>query len=304
MLRVGIRLRPSAVKLRQAIARTKINRDYGSAELFALFPAPSDPMFAVLCLSGAQVAMGAFGRYAHPHSPKWQYSQVPSTIPTTRQIDNFYHHEFTERLPWSPTAVQEEHIHAVRGTVYIGVFSCLAGITPGGVLAYGLATALVLEVGVTCWDFVIEDSTRLRYPATERVTHTLMAINFGAILYAWLPIIVNDWGAANTGITLSSYGVFTPLYALCAGGLALFAVRDELASRRLRRCVAQVSIMDLNENMISIKVISLKVMYKECIGEAVWGIVFHPIDVTPCVMLQRITLRLRINRKRRCFGKM
>ena len=128
-------------------------------------------------------------------------------------------------------------------------------------MAYGLATALVMEVGVTCWDFVVEDNTRLRYPATERVTHTLMAINFGAILYAWLPIIVNDWGAANTGITLSSYGVFTPLYGLCVGGLALFAVRDEMASRRLRRCVAQVGVLEVNGGVVccvftrSIKVI-------------------------------------------------
>ena len=61
------------------------------------------------------------------------------------------------------------HVYLIRGTVYIGVFSCLAGVTPGGALAYGLATALIAEVGVTCWDFVTEDATRLRYPATERV---------------------------------------------------------------------------------------------------------------------------------------
>ena len=45
----------------------------------------------------------------------------------------------------------------------------MAGVTPGGALAYGLATALIAEVGVTCWDFVTEDATRLRYPATKRV---------------------------------------------------------------------------------------------------------------------------------------
>ena len=50
-------------------------------------------------------------------------------------FDNFYHHEFTERLPWSATAVKEQHIHAVRGSVYVGVFACFAGVTPHGALA-------------------------------------------------------------------------------------------------------------------------------------------------------------------------
>jgi uncharacterized protein (TIGR01777 family) len=170
-------------------------------------------MFPVLCLSGAQVAMGAF--------------------------DNFYHHEFTERLPWTPTAAHEQHIHAIRGSVYVGVFACFAGVVPQGALAYGLAAALVGEVGVTCWDFVVEDATRLRYPATERVTHTLMAINYGAILGHWLPLVLGTWALQPTGLALQSYGAFTPLYAACAAGLGAWAVRDQLASRRLQRFAQQ-----------------------------------------------------------------
>lgn len=55
-------------------------------------------------------------------------------------------------------------------------------------MAYGFAGILGVEAGLTLYDFVTEDRTRL-LPWTERVTHTLLTLNFGAILALWLPVI-------------------------------------------------------------------------------------------------------------------
>ena len=184
-----------------------------AAAWLADVPTSGDPMYPVLCLSAFQVCMGLF--------------------------DVVYHHELLCRLPWTPTAADEQHIHAVRTAVYVAVYGCFAGVTPHGMLAYALAAGLIAEIGVTCWDFVVEDRTRLFYPESERITHTLMAINYGAILGYFLPVLVGEWGALPTGVELTTYGLFTPLYVGCAAGLGLWTVRDELASRRLARFAEQ-----------------------------------------------------------------
>ena len=61
MLRACLRLRPLAARLRQAPAKRRFGIANMLPDMLTHLPAPSDPMFAVLCLSGAQVVMGAFG---------------------------------------------------------------------------------------------------------------------------------------------------------------------------------------------------------------------------------------------------
>ena len=116
MLRTCLRLRPLATRLRQAPAKRRFGIANMLPDMLTHLPAPSDPMFAVLCLSGAQVVMGAFGQSVmHACIPSILFlTDFATNVPATHMLDNFYHHEFTERLPWSPTAVEEEHIHAIR----------------------------------------------------------------------------------------------------------------------------------------------------------------------------------------------
>ena len=176
---------------------------------------PSHAMVAPLCLAGVQVAMGAF--------------------------DNIYHHEIKERLPWSTTALKEQHIHSLRGGMYVMVFFALAGVEPHGYLAYGLAGTLVVECGITLWDFVTEDRTRLHRGGlipSERITHTLMTLNYGAILACWLPVLLFDWGAQSTGIVFVNYGLPSLLSAVAATCVGAWCVRDAYSVRRLARIVA------------------------------------------------------------------
>ena len=60
-------------------------------------------------------------------------------------------------------------------------------------------SVLVVEVFVTLMDFVEEDMSR-KLPASERINHTLLALNYGAILVLLLPILI-EWAGrpAATG---------------------------------------------------------------------------------------------------------
>ena len=63
-----------------------------------------------------------------------------------------------------------------------------------------IIAVLVAEIVITLMDFVEEDMSR-KLPASERINHTLLAINYGAILVLLLPVLI-AWAAQPTGITV------------------------------------------------------------------------------------------------------
>ena len=82
MLRTCLRLRPLATRLRQAPAKRRFGIANMLPDMLTHLPAPSDPMFAVLCLSGAQVVMGAFGQSVMHAFPLFYFSRIlPLTFP-------------------------------------------------------------------------------------------------------------------------------------------------------------------------------------------------------------------------------
>src|SRR4051794_31454707 len=91
-------------------------------------------------------------------------------------FDTVYHHELTESLPQKTGARRELAIHAIRALIYSTLFLGLSYWTWQGWLALLLLGVFAVEIVLTLWDFVVEDRTRL-LPATERVTHTVLAIN-------------------------------------------------------------------------------------------------------------------------------
>jgi uncharacterized protein (TIGR01777 family) len=92
---------------------------------------------------------------------------------------------------------------------------------------------LVVEVFVTLMDFVEEDLSR-KLPASERINHTLLALNYGAILVLLLPVLI-EWAGQPTGIQSAFYGFWSILAAVAAVGAGVGGVRDLAASRRLAR---------------------------------------------------------------------
>jgi uncharacterized protein (TIGR01777 family) len=153
-------------------------------------------------------------------------------------FDTIYHHELTETLAQRTTARKELAIHALRALLYSTLFVGLAYWKWHGAMALLLLGVFAVEIVLTLWDFVVEDRTRV-LPATERVTHTVLAINGGAFI-ALLALNVPAWFAQPTGLAWSPHGWLSVFLALCGIGVGLSGVRDALAALRLGRVAGKV----------------------------------------------------------------
>ncbi|MES2262873.1 MAG: TIGR01777 family oxidoreductase [Pseudomonadota bacterium] len=148
-------------------------------------------------------------------------------------FDTLYHHELTEALPRQPGARRELGIHALRSLIYSVLFVGLSCWTWHGWWALALLLIFGVEVGLTLWDFVTEDQTRL-LPASERVTHTVLAMNGGAFV-CLLVLNTPAWFTAPTAFVWQPYGGLSVFLALCGVGVGLSGVRDALAAMALER---------------------------------------------------------------------
>ncbi|MEP3277479.1 MAG: TIGR01777 family oxidoreductase [Stappiaceae bacterium] len=163
-------------------------------------------------------------------------------------FDTLYHHEGTERLAWRASQKNELRLHGVRNLLYALIFVCFGWFEPHGILTVVLATILAIEVFITLWDFVEEDLTRI-LPATERINHTLLALNYGAILALAAPYLY-AWSMLETKLVSTHYGWWTVLATISAVGVGIFGVRDLLAasrSDRLLQPAADLLVSELSE---------------------------------------------------------
>jgi uncharacterized protein (TIGR01777 family) len=148
-------------------------------------------------------------------------------------FDTLYHHELTEALPQRATARLELFIHATRALIYSLLFVGLSAWEWHGTWAIVLLAVFGVELVLTLWDFVVEDRTRL-LPATERVTHTVLAVNGGAFI-ALLAIHAPVWLAQPTGFAWHPYGPLSFFLALCGIGVGASGLRDGWAAINLGR---------------------------------------------------------------------
>lgn len=147
-------------------------------------------------------------------------------------FDTLYHHELTVALPQRAGARRELAIHALRACLYALLFAGMAHFAFHGLWALVVAAVVAVEVLLTLWDFVVEDSSR-KLPASERVTHTLLAINGGA-LFAFYGAQLVQWSALPTALRPLDLGWQGWVLSLFAVGVGLSGLRDALAARALR----------------------------------------------------------------------
>jgi uncharacterized protein (TIGR01777 family) len=148
-------------------------------------------------------------------------------------FDTFYHHELKERLAWRASQRHELVLHSIRNFFYAFLFLVLGWLELHGIWAMMIIALLAAEIVITLMDFVEEDLSR-RLPASERINHTLLAINYGAILALLLPVLI-DWAVQPAEIILADYGFISIVATVAALGVALFGLRDLAASNRLAR---------------------------------------------------------------------
>ena len=148
-------------------------------------------------------------------------------------LDTLGHHEATERLAWRHSQRRELRLHALRNLFYGGVLAGLATMQPGGWVALALIAVLGAEFAITLVDFAEEDATR-KLPTTERLLHTVLTANYGAILALLVPVLMG-WSRDPAGLQPVWLGWWSVLFV--AGGLActVLAARDWLAAGRLER---------------------------------------------------------------------
>jgi uncharacterized protein (TIGR01777 family) len=139
-------------------------------------------------------------------------------------------------LAWKTTQQLELKLHSVRNFAYALVFLALAWTEPRGIMAGLLLAVLAGELGITLWDFVEEDRTR-HLPPSERVTHTLLTLNYGAFLGLLTPVLLG-WMVEPSALGLSDHGWWTVVFTVAGLSVAPFGLRDLFAAKRLGRRAA------------------------------------------------------------------
>jgi uncharacterized protein (TIGR01777 family) len=148
-------------------------------------------------------------------------------------VDNLWHHEITERLPAKRAAAVELMLHSARELIYACVFVGLAWFRWQGIWVALVAGVMLIEVALTLLDFVIEDKTR-QLPPFERVLHTLLALNFGAVL-AMLGPVLSRWWPMPAAVIPVYYGPISWVFTVFGAGVFVWSLRNAAAVVRLRR---------------------------------------------------------------------
>jgi uncharacterized protein len=148
-------------------------------------------------------------------------------------FDNLWHHEITERLPQKRAAARELALHSAREFLYAYLFFALAWYEWRGAWASVIGAVFALEVVITLADFIVEDQTR-HLPRLERILHTLLAMNVGAVFIVLAPILI-EWGSAPTAIAPVTHGIISWALTAFSAGVLAWSLRNALAVLRHRR---------------------------------------------------------------------
>ncbi|MGB6230348.1 MAG: TIGR01777 family oxidoreductase [Litorimonas sp.] len=148
-------------------------------------------------------------------------------------LDTLGHHEVTERLAWRDSQRRELRLHALRNLFYGFVLAGLATVQPTGWPALALIAVLAAEFLITLRDFAEEDATR-KLPVTERLLHTVLTANYGAILALLIPVLLT-WSREPAGLDPVWHGWMSVICLLGALACTGLAIRDWLASNRFAR---------------------------------------------------------------------
>lgn len=162
-------------------------------------------------------------------------------------FDNLWHHEFTENLPNTPSVRTEIALHSTRELIYGVVFLMLGWATWHGWFAVALAGLILIKVFITLWDFLEEDMTR-KLPPLEQVLHTLLAMNYGAVLLVLAPVLWT-WSLGDTYVATAGYGWLTWIMTLYGVGVIAWGIWDLIAAFKLTR----LRVPDLKRNPILVQ---------------------------------------------------
>ncbi len=117
--------------------------------------------------------------------------------------------------------------------MYAYLFFAFAWYEWHGAWAALIAIVFAVEVVITLADFIVEDQTR-HLPKLERVLHTLLAMNVGAVLIILAPILI-QWWSAPTAIRPVGHGAISWVFTVFSAGVLAWSLRNALAVLHHRR---------------------------------------------------------------------
>jgi hypothetical protein len=94
-------------------------------------------------------------------------------------------HSVAHGIRSHPDSAKELITHSLRGPTYAALFVLIPNFQLRGLFAWGLLALFVFDVGISIWDFALEQNSRRLLgglPGGEYVLHMLMAMVFGALV--------------------------------------------------------------------------------------------------------------------------
>ena len=136
-------------------------------------------------------------------------------------------------------SVGELVTHSLRGPTYAALFLFIPNFLMHGLFAWGLMALFVFDVGISIWDFSVEQGSR-RFlgglPSGEYVLHMLMAIIFGALVATFI-YGANSWFTAPTRLIYAPAAVpelLRLVLAIMAICVLVSGIQDAAAVLRLK----------------------------------------------------------------------
>ncbi len=135
-------------------------------------------------------------------------------------------------------SVGELVTHSLRGPTYAALFLFIPNFKMCGLYAWSLGILFAFDVGISVWDFSLEQHSR-RFlgglPSGEYVLHMLMAIVYGALVMAFLNGSA-AWFAAPTQLAYAPAAVpilIRSTLAIMAVGVVVSGIQDAVAAIKL-----------------------------------------------------------------------
>jgi hypothetical protein len=154
-------------------------------------------------------------------------------------FDIAFFHSVSHGIRSHPDSVSELITHSLRGPTYAALFILIPNFQLHGIFAWGLVALFVFDVGISVWDFWVEQASRRFFgglPSGEYVLHILLAMVFGAFVTSSVHPIAG-WMKEPAGFVYAPANVPWVLRLVLAimGLLVLISgIQDAFAVWRLR----------------------------------------------------------------------
>jgi hypothetical protein len=135
---------------------------------------------------------------------------------------------------------QELLVHSLRGPTYASLFVLIPNFAMQGVFFWVLIAILIVDVGISLWDFAIEKRSRAVFgglPTGEYVLHVVIGMLFGALVASIL-YEAAAWAEAPTRLAYEPAAVpdlLRAALAVMAGVVLWTELQDLRAAIRLGR---------------------------------------------------------------------